>query len=73
MWGRGVHLKFLEFDCIKLFITSLANEVMVLVALVCLSVCYSTSYERIRMKFYGGVLGGTRKNPVNFGDDLAVA
>ena len=32
---------------------------------VCLSVCgqpYSTSYARIGMKFYGGVLGSTRKN-----------
>ena len=40
-------------------ITSLAKEVMFLVALVCLSVClfvceqhYSKSYERIGMKFY---------------------
>ena len=50
-----------------LFITSLAKEVMILVALVsfsvCLSVClfvcgqhYSKSYERIGMKFYGRVL-----------------
>ena len=33
--------------------------------LVCLSVCgqhYSKSYERIGMKFYGGVLGSTVKN-----------
>ena len=32
---------------------------------VCLSVCgqhYSKSYERIGMKFYGGVLGSTMKN-----------
>ena len=32
---------------------------------VCLSVCgqhYSKSYERIEMKFYGGVLGSTIKN-----------
>ena len=52
-------------------ITSLAKEVMFLVALhmvclfVCLSVCeqhYSKSYKRIGMKFYGGVLGSTRKN-----------
>ena len=41
---------------------------MFLVALVCLFVClfdcghYSKSYERIGMKFYGGVLGSTRKN-----------
>ena len=32
---------------------------------VCLSVCgqhYSKSYERTGMKFYGGILGSTRKN-----------
>ena len=51
-----------------LLITSLAKEVMFLVALVCVFVClsvrghYSKSYERIGMKFYGGVLGSTRKN-----------
>ena len=51
------------------FITSLAKEVMFLAALVCLfvslSVCgqhYSNSYERIGMKFYGGVLDSTRTN-----------
>ena len=44
-----------------LFITSLAKEVMFLVALVSLSVClsvcghYSKSYEWIGMKFYGRV------------------
>ena len=52
-------------------ITSLAKEVMFLVALVSLSVClsvclsgqhYSNSYERIGMKFYGRVLSSTRKN-----------
>ena len=45
--------------------TSLAKEVMFLVALVCLSVCgqhYSKSYKRIKMKFYGGVLGSTMAN-----------
>ena len=49
--------------------TSLAKEVMFLVALVylfvCLFVCgqhYSKSYEWIGMKFYGGVLGSTMKN-----------
>ena len=62
-------------DC--LFITSLAKEVMFLVALVslsvflsvclfvCLFVCgqhYSKSFERIGMKFYGRVLSSTRKN-----------
>ena len=51
------------------WLTSLAKEVMFLVALVSLSVClfvcgqhYSKSYERIGMKFYGGVLSSTRKN-----------
>ena len=46
-------------------ITSLAKEVMFLVALVCLSVCghhYSKSSEWIGLKFYGGVLGNTMKN-----------
>ena len=39
---------------------------------VCLFVCgqhYSKSYERIRLKFYGGVLGSTMKNWLNFGGD----
>ena len=54
-----------------LLVTSFANEVMFLVALVsyslsvCLFVCgqhYSKSYERIGMKFYGGVQSSTRKN-----------
>ena len=47
------------------FITSLAKDVMFSVVLVCLSVCkqhYSTSYEWITMKFYGGVRGSSRKN-----------
>ena len=58
---------------IRGIITSLAKEVMFLVALVSLSVClfvclfvcgqhYSKSYERIGMKFYGRVLSSTRKN-----------
>ena len=54
---------------LEIIITSLAKEVMFLVALVCLFVClfvggqhYSKSYEQIRMKFYGGILGGTVKN-----------
>ena len=49
--------------------TSLAKEVMFLVALVCLFVClsvcgqpYSKSCERSGMKFYGGVLNSTMKN-----------
>ena len=52
-----------------MFITSLAKEVMFLVALVCLFVClfvceqhYSKSYEQIGMKFYGRVLSSTSKN-----------
>ena len=61
------------------FITSLAKEVMFLVALVSLSVClfvcgqhYSKSYERIGMTFYGRVLSSTRKNWLNFGGDLGI-
>ena len=41
----------------------------------CLSVCgqyYSTNYERIGMKFYGGVLVDPMKNWLNFGSDLAI-
>ena len=71
---------------IKVFlnvITSLAKEVMFLVALVSLSVClfvclfvcgqyYSTSYERIGMIFYGRVLSSTSKNWLNFGGDLGI-
>ena len=58
-----------ELPGIRQFITSLAKEVMFLVALVCLFVClfvcgqhYSKSYERIGMKFYGRVLRSTSKN-----------
>ena len=64
-------------------ITFLAKEVMFGVALVylfvclfvCLSACgqhYSKGYERIGMKFYGGVLGSTMKNRLNFGGDLGI-
>ena len=56
-------------------ITSLAKDVMFLVALVCLSVCgqhYSNSLERIGLKFYGGVLGCTMKNSLNFSGDLRI-
>ena len=52
-----------------MLITSLAKEVMFLVALVCLSVClfvcgqhYLQSYKRIGMKFIGEVLGSTVKH-----------
>ena len=45
------------------------------VALVCVFVCllviyYSTSYERIVMKFYGGVRHGKRTMRLDFGSDL---
>ena len=60
-------------------VTSLAKEVMFLVAFVSLSVClfvcgqhYSTRYERFGMKFYGGVLSSTRKNCLNFGGDVGI-
>ena len=63
----------------SILITSLAKEVMFLVALVSLSVClfvcgqhYSKCYERIGMKFYGWVLSSTRKNWLNFGGDLGI-
>ena len=67
----------------SLIITSLAKEVMFLVALVSLSVClfvclfvcgqhYSKGYERIGMKFYGRVLSSTRKNWLKFGGDLGI-
>ena len=48
---------------------------MFLVALVCLFVCgqhYSKCYDRIGMKFYGGVLGSTMKNWLNFGGDMCI-
>ena len=56
-------------------ITSLAKEVMFLVALVCLFVCgqhYSKSYESIGIKCYGGVLGSTVKDWLNFGGDVGI-
>ena len=75
-WG---HLLVPWLLLLLLLITSLAKEVMFLVRLVCLSVClsvpgqhYSKSYERIRMKFYGGVLGSAMKNWLNFGGDLGI-
>ena len=59
-----------------MLITSLAKEVMFLVALVCLfAVCgqhYSKTYERIGMKFYEGVPDSTMKNWLNFGGDLGI-
>ena len=42
---------------------------------VCLFVCgqhYSKHYERIGITFYGGVLGSTMKNWLNFGGDLGI-
>ena len=59
------YLLFLIYLSIYLCISSFAKEVMFLVALVCLSVWgqhYSKSYERIGVKFNGGVLGSTMKN-----------
>ena len=67
----------------QLIFTSLAKEVMFLVALVCLFVCLSVclsvygqhnskSYEWIGMKFCGGVLGSTMKNWLHFGGDLGI-
>ena len=40
-----------------------AKKIMFLVAFICLFVCYqhySKTYERIVMKFYGGVRGGKK-------------
>ena len=52
---------------------------MFLVAYVGLSVCLfvcgqhcSKSYKWIGMKIYGGVLGSTMKNRLNFGGDLGI-
>ena len=58
----------MEVGFFCLFVTSLAKEVIFWGALVCLSVCLSVDnitqkcYERIGLKFYGGVLGSTVKN-----------
>ena len=79
--AMSVHVAFDEQ--FRSFVTSLAKEVMFLVALVSLSVClfvclfvcgqhYSQSYERIAMKFYGRVLSSTSKNWLNFGGDLGI-
>ena len=65
------YLLFLIYLSIYLCLSSFAKEVMFLVALVCLSVCLfvclrttllKKSYERIGVKFNGGVLGSTMKN-----------
>ena len=67
----------------NIFVTSLAKEVMFLVALriglfvlsVCLSVCgqhCSKRYERISLRFYGGVLSSTMKNWLKFCGDLSI-
>ena len=55
-----IRVPVLHYDVV----TSLAKEVMFLVALVSLSVCgqhYYKSYERIGMKLYGRALSSTRK------------
>ena len=78
-----VRIKYHKWNKLIPIITSLAKEVMFLVALVSLSVClsvclfvcgqhYSKSYERIGMKFYGRVLSSTRNNWLNFGGDLGI-
>ena len=73
-WSRiktmGGILLSIVADCRIALITSLAKEIMFLVALVCLFVCehhYSKSYEQVGMKFYGRVLGSAMKNWLNFG------
>ena len=61
--------------CETRLVTSLAKEIMFWGAFVCLFVCgqlYSKSYEPIGMDFYGGVLGSTTKNWLNFGGDLGI-
>ena len=63
----------IQADFIYLFITSLAKEVMFLVALVCLwKTVLKKSYKRIGMKFYVWVLGSTMKNWLNCGGDLGI-
>ena len=64
---------------VKYLFTSLAKGGYFLVVLVCLSVrlfvCgqhYLKSYEWIGMQFYGGVLGNTMENWLNFGGDLGL-
>ena len=66
-WYHSICHYVCVITCVSLMliITSLAKEVMFLVALVCLFVCgqhYSKSNKWIGMKFYGGVLGSTMKN-----------
>ena len=67
LFEKDVALVFITLYHVLWIITSLAKEIMFLVALVCLCVClsvcgqhYSKSYEWIGMKFYGGVQGGTQ-------------
>ena len=69
LYISGTINTIIKIIIVIIIITSLAKEVMFLVALVSLSVClfvcgqhYSKSYERIGMKFYGRFLSSTRKN-----------
>ena len=63
---------------VKLLLPPWQNEVMVFGSVglfVCLSVCeqhYWKLWEWIGMKFYGGVLGSTMKNWLNFGGDVGL-
>ena len=79
LWLHGLNVHVDGDSINSTFITSLAKEVMFLIALVCLFVClfvcgqhYSNSFEWIGMKFYAGVLGSTMKNWLNFGGDLGI-
>ena len=62
----------------NLFITSLAKEVMFLVALVCLSVCLSVNnitqkvMNGLGWNFMDGSCSSTSKNWLNFGGDLGI-
>ena len=58
----------ITYSGLALVLTSLAKEVMGLVAFVCLFVClfvtnitFKKSYERIVIKFYGGNWGGKKE------------
>ena len=79
-WFKPMSAAVVLYTCVyTTVVTSLVKEVMFLAALVCLFIClsvcgqhYSKSYEWIGMKFYGGVLGSTLTNWLNFGGDLGI-